>query len=244
MTKTKKNPSLSLIIPAYNETVRLTRGLSRVTAFLSGKRYAWEIIIVDDGSKIPVKKLLHMAYSHLPVKIFRLNKNYGKGKAIAYGVSRATGKNIVFSDADLSVPIVVVDAIMEQLKHHPVVITSRRSRASEIVVHQPVAREAAGRLFTMLSNTICSTEVTDVTCGCKGFTRDTAKRLFGTSRIYRWVFDTEILYLARKYGYSIAEIPVHWSNKEGSKVRLKDSIGSLYDLLRIRWYDMRGEYDT
>jgi dolichyl-phosphate beta-glucosyltransferase len=252
MTKAKKNtPTLSLIIPAYNETTRLVSGLYHALTYLSAKRYTWEIIVVDDGSKIPVTvvigaartvKLLQL-HRHFPLTVYRLEKNYGKGRAIAEGVKRANGRYIVFCDADLSVPISTVDEILAHLPRFPVVITSRRTQGSKIITHQTPMREAAGRIFTKLSNVLCATHVVDATCGCKGFTSDTAKRLFGASRIHRWVFDTEILFLARKYGIDIFELPVRWTNKEGSKVRGTDVLRSLYDLLLIRWYDMRGEYD-
>jgi dolichyl-phosphate beta-glucosyltransferase len=250
--KKKKVPIITLIIPAYNETTRLISGLYHILTYFATKRYSWELIIVDDGSAVPIKhivhkaktaNLLHTPHAKLPMRIYRLPKNYGKGKAIAYGVTKAHGRVIIFCDADLSVPVSVISQILSELKQYPIVITSRRTPKSKIVIHQSFLRETAGRIFTILSNMLCATGVADATCGCKGFSCDAAKRLFGASRIHRWVFDTEIIFLARKYGYSILELPIQWTNREGSKVRLWDTLGSLYDLLRIRWYEARGMYN-
>jgi dolichyl-phosphate beta-glucosyltransferase len=240
----RQKPAVSLVIPVYNETVRLVSGLRHILNYLSAAPFSWEIIIVDDGSTIPVSQvLLQIPLSRLPVHVFRLPHNYGKGKAIASGVARAKGDIIVFCDVDMSVPISKLTCIRNNLKNYPVVISSRRQPLSNIVVHQSLFREGAGRIFTVLSNIFCATDVADVTCGCKGFKKDVAKRLFAKSRINRWVFDAEIIFLARKYGYRIYEMPVDWVNNTGSKVRLRDGIGSLVDLFRIRWYDVRGEYN-
>lgn len=231
-----KQPLLSLIIPVYNERARLISGISKVLVYLKRQSYSWELIIVDDGSEIPVKKFLKNSF---PLTIYRLQKNSGKGAAIRYGVTKAKGKFIVFSDIDLSVSIDFLTQMLRELQHHPVVIASRRLPESRIVVHQPYIREFSGRIFTAVSNILCNTAVADVTCGFKGYHRDTAQLLFGKSRINRWVFDTELVFLARKFGISVFEMPVDWKNKAGSKVKPWDSILSIIEVIKIRLYDMR-----
>lgn len=247
-----KRPLVSLVIPVYNETERLVSGVYHIVSHLVNAPYTWELIIVDDGSSVPVRTVLGGAVSRnilrfplakLPIRIYRLSRNWGKGHAIGYGVAHARGTYVVFSDADLSVPISNLPAMLENLKKHAIVIASRRLRKSKILVHQSLLREAAGRIFTILSNALCATGVADATCGFKGFQRDAAKNLFAMSRIHRWVFDTEIIFLGRKHGYTIFEMPVDWANKAGSKVRIGDSMQALYDLLRIRWYDVSGKYN-
>jgi dolichyl-phosphate beta-glucosyltransferase len=236
---------VSLIIPVYNEHARLIRGVAAIHTYLKAQTYSWEFILVDDGSDIPVSKVINQ--KHYRVSIIRLPKNQGKGAAIAAGVRRAKGEYIVFSDIDLSVPISRLrDVLYIFNKRKPlfdIVIASRRSPGSQIVVHQPITRELSGRMFTFLSNTICTVGVSDATCGFKGFRARAAKRLFATSKIKRWVFDTEILFLARRYGYSIVELPVSWSNKSGSRVQAGDTITSLFDLLKIRLNEWNGEYN-
>lgn len=251
MTKSR-HIRLSLIIPAYNETTRLVSGLYLVLSYLTKQHYSWELILVDDGSQTPVtrllsssstKKILHFPLRKLPVSVIRQPKNQGKGTAIARGVESAKGDCIVFCDADQSVPIGHLKTLLQLLRTHDMVIASRRVSGAKIAVHQSWSRETAGRFFTALSNILCATGVADVTCGFKGFRRETARMLFEKSKIARWVFDTEIVFLARKYGINIAEMPVTWSNKAGSKVSLVDNIGSLVDLFRIRWFDMTGVYN-
>ena len=231
---------VSVIIPVYNEDKRLTTGVERVISYLTHQRYRWELILVDDGSKEPVQKRISKMKG---VSVIRLPKNMGKGRAIAAGVSRAKGKAIVFTDVDLSVGIEMLKPMLAALREYPVVIGSRRKRGAKILVHQPVFRESAGRVFTVLSNFLCATHVADVTCGFKGFTSEAAKSLFSLQKINRWVFDTEVVFLARKKGLMIYELPVAWVNKEGSKVRPWDSVTSLIDLIRIRLSDARGEYN-
>jgi dolichyl-phosphate beta-glucosyltransferase len=244
-------PAVSIILPSYNEVTRLVSGLSRVVFYLKKQSYPWEIILVDDGSEAPVaamldqaeaRKILRFSLSTLPIHIYRLPKNQGKGAAVRYGVRKARGDVIMFSDIDLSVDITYVAVAKRLLKKSPMVVASRRTAGASIVVHQGWTREMSGRIFTALSNSVCQTGVADVTCGFKGFTRETAKKLFTHSRIDRWVFDSEIVYLARKYGIGIYEMPVAWTNKSGSKVKFIDSIGSLVDLFRIRWYERKGLY--
>ena len=251
MTQSKRI-HLTLIIPAYNETTRLIGGLSAVLSYLTKQSYRWEILVIDDGSKLPVSKLLShqrikktlpFFINKLPVFVYRLPRNKGKGGAIAEGVSRARGNYIVFTDADQSVPIASLKRALILLRTHDMVIASRRAPGSTIAVHQSWGRETAGRLFTALSNILCATNVADVTCGFKGFSRDTARRLFARSRISRWVFDTEIVFLARKYSVNLVEMPVVWSNKAGSKVRFEDNIRSLVDLMNIRWHEMKCDYE-
>jgi dolichyl-phosphate beta-glucosyltransferase len=242
--KTKRifRPKVTLIIPCYNEEERFESGFIAGIQYLKSQRFTWEMLLIDDGSRVPVTRLVvgvmkrHQAEfrRNLPVFVYRLPANTGKGAAIRLGVAKSRGEYIVFSDIDLSVPIENIVPLVGFLKKYGMVLASRRTSTSKIVVHQAPVREVAGRIFTALSNRICRTDVSDVTCGFKGYRRDVAKMLFLKSRIDRWVFDTEIVYLARKFGISIYEMPVDWSNKAGSKVKPGDSLQSFIDLIRIR----------
>jgi len=242
---------LSLIIPVYNEPIRLIPGLNTVLAYLIKCPYRWELILVDDGSDRPVTSLLKQAQkdqtlrfklAKLPVSLYRLSRNQGKGAAIRKGVEQAQGEYLVFTDIDLSVPITTLSLLLKELPRYPVVIASRRLSGSRIAVHQSRAREFLGDIFTKLSNLICATGVSDVTCGFKGFRRVIAKKLFALSRINRWVFDSEILFLAQKNKLKIQELPATWTNQRGSKVRFSDVFTSLFELVKIRWYDWVGAY--
>ena len=247
-----EEPFVSLIIPVYNEQKRLSHGLSGILSYLMKQPYSWEIILVDDGSRVPVKVFLEdigktkefpYDVASLPISLYRLPRNTGKGAAIALGVKKAVGTYIVFCDIDLSVPITNLSQVIARLKRYPVVIASRRLAQSRIVVHQTVIREFSGRIYTALSNILCKTAVADVTCGFKGFRGDIAKLLFAKRRINRWVFDTEIVFLARRHKYPVSELPVAWADKTGSKVQPFDAFWSLGDLLRVRWYAATGKYE-
>jgi dolichyl-phosphate beta-glucosyltransferase len=247
-----KSIHLSLIIPVYNESDRLIEGLSQIYEYLKKQPFIWEIVLVDDGSKIPAEQTIVEAEKQgklpklnrkLQLRIIRLSKNQGKGKAIREGIFASRGQVFVFCDVDNSVPIETINFVLKKLKQFPVVITSRRHKDSKIIVHQAPLRELSGRIFTALSNGICNTHVSDVTCGMKGFSRESGFILFSKQKIFRWVFDTELLFLAHKYGLEVRQVPVGWSNKVGSKVRSADMIQSFVDLFKIRLNDLLGVYN-
>lgn len=251
VNKRKKPVYLSLIIPVYNEYARLIPGISKVLSYLKRQKYLWELIIVDDGSDVPVSALLTQAktrnilrydITNLPVRVIRLSKNTGKGAAIRAGMLAARGIYTIYTDVDLSVPVETIKELLRALQNYSVVIGSRRLTDSAIVVHQAYLREFSGRIFTALSNIVCDARVADATCGFKGYQRVFARKLFRTMKVARWVYDTELLFLIRKWGIDVYELPVAWSNKEGSKVRGVDTVGSLVDLFRIRIYDLLGKY--
>jgi glycosyltransferase involved in cell wall biosynthesis len=234
-------PYVSVIVPVYNEDERLSSGVEALRSYLATQPYASEILLVDDGSKRDVRGYIKQSSRF---RVVRLPQNIGKGGAIKKGVEEAKGDMIVFSDIDMSVPVETISYILRKLKQFPVVITSRRHARSRIVVHQSWAREVSGRMFTYLAKNMLGLSVSDVTCGMKGFRSDAAKMLFEKSIISRWVFDAEVLFLAKKFHMEVREIPVAWSNKTGSKVRAGDSTRSFVDLIMIRFRDMRGVYDV
>lgn len=240
----KRKPiiELTLIFPVYNEQERLTYGIRTALKYLRRQTYRWEVIVVDDGSYIPAAETLAAANLLFSpgLNVLRLWPNQGKGWAIAQGVAKAKGKHIVFSDIDLSVPIATIQRVIKGLQNHEIVIASRRARGASIRTHQSFARETSGCIFTWLANVICGINVSDATCGFKGFQRDYAKTLFSKLTIKRWVFDVELLYLARKLGYSVKEMPVTWADRKGTKVRFTDFFFSFFDLLRIKLNDNVG----
>jgi dolichyl-phosphate beta-glucosyltransferase len=171
--------------------------------------------------------------------------NRGKGFALRGGMLEAEGEYVLFSDADLSTPIEELDRFLVRLEQgSPVVIGTRKHREAEIMKRQPIWRETMGKIFTGISNLVLGLHVSDFTCGFKAFHRAAARRLFGTQKIDRWAFDSEILFLARRYGYPVTEIAVRWINSPDSKVRvLRDSVTSFLALFKIRWNAWTGKYD-
>ncbi len=235
----KLTPLLSLIIPVYNESRRIEKGLQQTIKYLSIQNYSWEIIVVNDGSYDNTKSLI----AKFPVNSISTGNNFGKGHAIRVGVEAAKGKYIVFSDIDLSVSLNHLPLLLKELQSHQVVISSRKLTDSAITRHQKKLREFFGQTFTWISNTMLGLHHSDLTCGFKGFTKEAAKRLFANQQINDWSFDAEILFLTKKYSYSVKEIPVRWENNPLTKVNpMMDSIVSLIGLIKIRCFNALGLY--
>ena len=236
----EENPKgvyLSLIIPAFNEEMRIAGSLDRILKFLKGRPYTFEIIIIDDGSKDRTVELVKNRFGqHSEVRINQ-QQNLGKGKAVQQGMLLANGKYLFFSDADLSVPIETLSLFLSHLeKDSDIAIGTRQKAGATIEIHQPLFREFLGKVYTKLTNWILGLRFSDFTCGFKGFRKEAAKDLFSRQQLSNWSFDAEILYLAHLKGYKVSEISVHWRNDEQTKVRLwRDIISSFFGLLQIRF---------
>lgn len=238
------SPYLSVIVPVYNEIKRL-RNLERINAYLQKKKYTVELIIVDDGSNKKTRDLLYRSRKRLRFKLIHYKKNQGKGFAIREGMLEASGKYRIFTDIDLSTPIESLERFLSALKKYDVVIATRKGKTSEVLVHQSFLRESMGKFFTFLSRQTTGVDVSDFTCGFKGFSRNAAIRIFSQLRTKRWSFDTESLFLANKYGYSIHEIPVLWTNNSETKVTFpRDIVTSLKDIVLIKIYSFSGKYQS
>jgi dolichyl-phosphate beta-glucosyltransferase len=240
-----EKPSLSLVIPAYNEAARIAAPLHEVGAYLRGRPYASEIIVVDDGSTDATSDVVRRSAAKLtvPVRILRYSRNRGKGFALKVGFDAARGERILFTDADLSTPIRETSRLLESLDQgYDIVIGSRRAPGALVKRRQPWYRERLGKLFTFLVRHLIA-DVSDATCGFKAFESSVGKELFSRTRIHDWSFDAELLLIARQRGYRTKEIPVQWEDRAGTKVSLiRDIVSSLIGLLRIRFNAAVGNY--
>lgn len=233
---------LSVILPIYNEKKRL-ENLLTITSYLRSKKYTYEVIVVDDGSEKQTKHILTQLRKKIRFIAVHVQTNRGKGYAIQQGMLRATGKYRIFMDIDLSTPIENIEIFLKSLRSYPIVIATRKSDKSNVLNHQPFLREVMGKMFTRISELVTGVNVSDFTCGFKGFSSTSAKKLFSKSRIERWSFDAEILFLANKYEMKIKEIPINWKNDKETKVVFpRDIFISLTELLQIRLNDMMGKY--
>lgn len=240
-------PFLSIVIPAYNEEPRLPRTLELIRAYAARKSFAVEVLVVDDGSQdATAAEAARAARSWPAVRLLRNPGNRGKGYSVRHGMLRAAGRLALFTDADLSAPIEEADRLLEALEAgHDVAIGSRALRPELIAVHQAWMRETAGKTFNLLARALVGLPFRDTQCGFKLFRRDVARAVFSRQQIDGFGFDVELLYLARKLGYRVAEVPVRWSHVEGTKVRmLADSARMFAGLLRIRWMDLNGKYNA
>lgn len=241
--KKASGPALSVVVPAYNEEKRLGPTLQRMQAFLKGRSV--EVLVVDDGSSDGTVALVKALAKKWPaLKVLPLPANAGKGAAVAFGVAAAKGKQILFSDADLSTPIEELPRLEAALKSGAAIaIGSRALDRARTAVHQPFYREAGGRIFNKLVQVLTVSGIEDTQCGFKLFEASAAKRLFAVQQVQRFGFDVEVLYLARKAGYRVAELPVRWVNSPETKVRpVRDGGRAILDLAMIRFYDLQGRY--
>lgn len=228
---------ITVVIPAYNEEKRIIPTLKSIVLYFSKKLIAHEIIVVDDGSTdATVKAVCSLKSVYSQISVLSLEKNSGKGKAVRQGMLKAKGDFILFMDADSSTAIEEFEKMIPIIRQNKdIVIGTRKIEGAQIIEHQPFLREFFGRGFTWFSNIITQAHVSDFTCGFKCFSQKAAKEIFRKARIDDWSFDAEILFLAKKMGYEIIEIPVRWKNDRATKVRLiHDIIHSLKGLLLIR----------
>ena len=240
-------PWFSLVVPAFNESDRIGPSLREMDAYLAGQPYSAEIVVVDDGSSDGTAGLVNQIARELatPLRLLRYEQNRGKGRALAVGMTASRGARILFTDADLSTPIEETGRLLAPLDSGAdVTIGSRKGEGSEIRIHQPWYREQLGKVFTLIVRFLVA-EVTDVTCGFKAFRGEVGRDLFSRLRIDDWSFDAELLMLTRQRGYKLVEVPVSWEDRPGTKVSLlRDGIGSLIGLFRIRWNAAQGIYSS
>ena len=234
---------LSVIIPLYNEEKRLDN-LSRIYEYLNKHRWNYEILLINDGSSDNTLSKLKQLNKKFRSSIISYQRNRGKGFAIREGILKANGEFRLFTDIDLSTPINEFDKFIPHLNNFDVLIGSRRKKGARFIIHQPMFREQLGKGFTKLSQLTLGLRQTDFTCGFKCFSKEAAEKIFFRQKIDRWGFDTEILFISKKMGLSVKEIPVVWKNDIETRVKLpRDIITSLVDLVKIRFNDFMGLYD-
>jgi dolichyl-phosphate beta-glucosyltransferase len=232
-------PQLSVVIPAFNEAERLPPTLERVLAYLRARGGSFEVIVVDDGSRDETVARARAA----GVTVLANEVNRGKGYSVRRGMLAARGARRLMTDADLSTPIEDLGRLMAALDGGvDVAIGSRALPDSNVEVHQPWYRENMGRVFNGLVRVLAVPGLKDTQCGFKLFTAEAAQAAFSRALLDGFSFDVEALYLARRHGFRIAEVPVTWRNDAASRVGLWSGFRAFPDLLRIRWNAWTGHY--
>jgi dolichyl-phosphate beta-glucosyltransferase len=230
----------ALIVPAYNERNRIEASLRAIAGWVRARPggWEWEVLLVDDGSSDGTLSVAQRvaAEAGLPITLLSHGKNRGKGAAIRTGVLATEADPILVSDVDLSTPLSEWVKLAQRLPTHPIAIGSRALDRDLVRRKQPLYRQLLGRGGNLLVRLFAVPGIRDTQCGFKLFRGDVARRLFRRARIDRFAYDMEILYLARREGIAIAEVPVLWFNSADSRVSLvRDFLVTLWDLLRIRW---------
>jgi dolichyl-phosphate beta-glucosyltransferase len=233
-----QKPYLSVIIPAYNEAVRIENTLRSLQEYFSNQSYKVELFIVDDGSFDDTVKLSSKFKDGiLKLKILKNECNKGKGYSIKRGVMEAEGKIICFMDADYKITINEIEKIIPYFSQgYEVVIGSRALHGSIIKIAQPFHRRLGGKLMHIIvRGSVSLNNIQDTQCGFKFFSKKAALEIFRKQKIDGYMFDVEILCIAQKLGYKIKEVPIEWMNDPDSRLKLlRDSTRSVFDLWRIR----------
>jgi glycosyltransferase involved in cell wall biosynthesis len=242
--------SLSIVIPAYNEAVRLGNTLTAVVDYLRGNQPEAEVIVVDDGSTDDTAGIARQIFSNsrsLRTSVISYKSNLGKGRAVRLGLLAARGDVALFSDADLSTPITEAPKLVNPIVsgQYDVTFGSRALDRKLIGVHQPWRREQGGRVFNLAVRLATGLPFWDTQCGFKAFRLSVCRPLVEAATVDRFGFDVELLYLAFRAGLRLKEVPVRWDHNEGSKINLaSDSFRMLSEVGLIRQQARRGVYDA
>jgi dolichyl-phosphate beta-glucosyltransferase len=236
-------PALSVVIPAYNEAKRLPRTLERVLAYLCGRGASFEILVVDDGSSDGTADCVR-ALGDPRVTAVRNAANRGKGYSVRRGMLLARGERRLMTDADLSTPIEELERFHSHMDQgHDIVIASRALPGANIEVRQPWYRENMGRVFNVMVRLIVLPGLLDTQCGFKLFSARAAEEAFARARLDGFSFDVETLFIARRRGLRILEVPVTWRNDAATHVGLLRGFLAFLDLVRIRARALLGSYE-
>ena len=229
--------TVSLVIPAFNESGRIGGTVTHVCSYLDQQPYDWEVIVViDGGPKAAADEARAAAGARPNVRVLENDGNRGKGYSVRRGFTEARGDRLVFIDADLSLPVEGLAGMLARFDAGAdVVIASRSAPGSRVEGAPPAGRDLMSRLFNLAVQAMAVPGIADTQCGFKGFTARAAKAIFTVAQSDRFGFDVEALYLARKQGFRIDELPVTVRYHGGSSVnRVSDGVRMLGDILAIR----------
>ena len=237
-------PYLSIIIPAYNEAERIPATLIDMDKRLSGVEYSYEILVVNDGSRdntaTVVKSMAKMVKN---LKLIDLKENTGKGGAVKQGMLLAAGHIRLFTDADNSTSIDQFEKMIPLFKEgYGVVIGSRALKGAQLDPPEPFYRQVIGKTLNFLVQLFLLPGIWDTQCGFKAYTDEAAEKIFTISKTVGWGFDVETLALAKRLGFRIKEIPVHWVNDTRSHVKFSGGLQFLAETGTIRWRLWRDGY--
>jgi len=242
---TASPPSLSLVIPAFNEEARLPSTLPTAVAWCRQQPRTWEIRVVDDGSDDDTCAVVERIAAELdePRLLLQREPHRGKGGAVKAGMLASDADWRFLCDADFSMPVAEVERFLPPYLHDEHVIIGTREGPGAVRVGEPESRHLMGRVFNRIVQTLLVPGISDSQCGFKCFSARAVDELFPHVTIDGFAFDVEVLFLARKRGFHIAEVPITWHYMEASKVRpFRDTRRMVTEVLRIRASHVAGRY--
>ncbi len=237
----------SIVIPAYNESARITASLEKILAYIAQNHWDAEVLVVNDGSRDNTADIVRQFATRNPiVRLIENPGNRGKGYSVRNGMLQARGDVQIFSDADLSAPIYEAKRLVDALQQGAdVAFGSRWLEADTQTERQPILRQIAGRAYNLLLRLILGLNYKDTQCGLKAFTREASEKIFTRQKIERWGFDPELLFIARKFKMKTVEVPVEWAHDDRSKINpVVDGFKMGLEMLKIRWNGLSGRYDN
>jgi len=240
-----RSPEYSIVVPAYNESQRIAASLGSILDFLSAQQWDAEVLVVNDGSKDDTAAIVaSQAQADRRVRLLQNPGNRGKGYSVRNGMLHARGEMLFFTDADLSSPILEVLKLAAAIRTGAdVAIGSRWVRPELMTERQPLSRQILGRAFNLFLQGALGLKFKDTQCGLKAFTRRAALEVFPRQQVERWGFDGELLFLAKRLGFKIAEVPVQWAHDERSKINpIRDGLQMIREALQVRWFAFKGRY--
>ncbi|MHA1106350.1 MAG: dolichyl-phosphate beta-glucosyltransferase [Promethearchaeota archaeon] len=232
-----KDINISILVPAYNEGKRIPKFLGELIKFSSQNLTNFEVLIIDDGSNDDTKEVvLSLIKNHGNMKLLSYPENKGKGHAVLMGVLKAKGEFVLFIDADGSIKPKEILNMYDFYREHKydIIVGSRISLTSNITNPQPSSRRLMSKFFNLYSNILFRIKINDLLCGFKGFSKNAAIQVFQNLKAFRWEFDVEILYRAKKNSLKVYQMPIEWKHEEGSKIKPLDPIFILLNLIVLR----------
>jgi dolichyl-phosphate beta-glucosyltransferase len=223
---------LSVVIPAYDEATRVEPGLRRAAAYLQRRGIAYELLVVDDGSRDDTAQVAATAGA----RVLRHERNRGKGAAVRTGVLASAGARVLLSDADFSTPIEELEKLEPRLREADLVVGSRALADSVITERQPIYRELMGKSFNVLIRCLGVRGFHDTQCGFKLAQGEVARALCTELTVAGFAYDVELIWLALERGLRVSEVGVVWANSPDSRVHpIRSSLGMIRDVLLMRW---------
>jgi dolichyl-phosphate beta-glucosyltransferase len=233
---------VSLILPAFNEAGRIRETIAQAVDYLRSRGYRYEVIVAADGNDGTRELVQELGKTDSGIRVIGHPERLGKGRGIREAVALATGDIIGYADADNKVPIQEFDKIAARLREgYPVVIGSRAMSESRIEKYQPLYRQVGSKGFGVFLHMVVGLrDVADTQCGFKFFSNQSAKLIFSTQKIDGYMFDVEVLVLAQRFGYAVAQVPIRWQDDGDSRLDLvAGNIRNFRDIFRIRFSSAR-----